>query len=198
MQAIKSIFTLRNSFGSRSRFFPAGASSAGVFLAIGAFLIALGFLAMPESVRGLERFTTTSGLIRNSPYVAHVRVLSSSTGRVPFRGVREYTVQTISRLKGRLPSTFRVRIMHLSRIADPRGRSVQPGAEWVLILGKKNSLNLYPLRSLYWGKIDVVVDRRTGRRMLARPLTNMRGQGGSRYFTLNQFKNLARGLARLR
>ena len=154
-------------------------------------------LVLTGGVRAYELFTTTAGLIRTSPHIAHVRVDSASAPDSLF-GVVDFQVTLIENLKGRLPNSFPVRLLISSRIVEPDGKPDPAGSEWILILGKKNSNGFYPLRSLNWGKIEIFRSLESGEKLLARKLTGFpasstfRGDAGGAYITLDNFKKQVR------
>lgn len=137
-------------------------------------LVCLSFLA-PVAAGALEVRTTTADLVRSAPYVAHVRV--ETIRRVPGPvEMYNYQVMLLESYKGELPAVFDVRVMLGSGVVNPSSRPAQPGAEWILILGRKNKYDVYPLRSLTWGRIELFQDRETGEYRLARPVNGFPGQ----------------------
>jgi hypothetical protein len=152
-----------------------------ICLLVGGF----GLLAV-SPLAALEEETTTAELIRSVPYVAHVRVETVKKVPGPFT-IKNYEVLLLENLKGKLPLSFDVRILERSRIAHPSGRRIRPGQEWILILGRKNSQGIYPLRSLTWGKIELLKHPETGEFFLLRPVTGFAGKSAER-LSLQQFR----------
>ena len=156
----------------------------GNFFLTGRLFIAATIVFMfTSTTQAYERFTTTARLIRGASYVAHVRV--NGGRRVPGAGhVREYRLTVLENFKGKLSHGARVRIPVASRIVQPNGKPDPAGSEWIVILGRKTSAGVYPLRSLKWGKIEIYIRESTGQKMLARRLTGM-GRG---LFSLARFR----------
>lgn len=149
-------------------------------------LVVGGFGIAVPPLGALEEQTTTAELIRSAPYVAHVRVETMKVVPGPFP-MRNYEVLLLDNIKGRLPLSFDVRIFEQSRIAHPSGRRIRPGQEWILILGRKNKQGIYPLRSLTWGKIELLKHPETGEYFLFRPVTGFAGKSAER-LSLQEFR----------
>jgi len=138
-------------------------------------------------VTALEQYVTTAELIQNSPYTAHVRV-EESTGS---NGVRDYRLIVLETFRGQLPEEIQVRVLQASRVVDPDGTKDPYGSEWIVILGEKNSLGFYPLRSLAWAKIELLWDSDKEEMILARPITGFppASRSGGIY-SLSEFRRL--------
>lgn len=162
-------------------------------LHIGALALLPLLLLLPgKSVSPWEKYTTTAELISKAPYVAHVRV---EDYQIVSRQARlyDFRLTVLENLKGRLPTSIRVRILAASRVIDPDGLPDAPGTEWVVILGKPLKSGIYPLLSLNWGKIEILENRATGEKVLGRPLTGMKEKKGRRYISLDDFRTHVRG-----
>lgn len=157
---------------------------------VGVLMIAAGLAATPALA--IETPITTAGLIKNAPYVAHVRVASS--GRVPGVAATEYQLEVLEAFKGRLPGTIRLRMFSGFRIVNPSGQRHPPGSEWLVFLGPGSS-GLYPLRSLQWGRIDLAIDPDSDLRIITRELVGVpASNSASRYHTLREFREIVRSL----
>lgn len=163
-------------------------SYLSVFLgAIAALSLSFG----ASAVQAIETPTTTGGLIRNAPYIAHVRVRSS--GPVPGVAATEYQLEVLEALKGRLPGTIRLRMFSGLRVVNPSGQRHPAGSEWLVFLGPGNS-GLYPLRSLQWGRLDLAIDPDSDLRIITRELAGVAAPTASRYHTLREFREIVRSL----
>ncbi len=157
-----------------------------------AAVIAL-LLVFAGPARALEERTTTAELAREAPYVALVRVEGARTLPGPFP-IQNIEVALLENLKGKLPLSFDVRIILNQNYARPGGsRPPSPGDLWILILGEKNAEGIYPLRSMHWGRIEVIEHPQTGEYLLARPVTGFSSQSAERV-SLEEFRVLLKNL----
>lgn len=141
---------------------------------------------LPAALAAGEANLTTDEILAAAPNIAHVKVVSSR--EIPgFTRTVEYTVAVIEVMKGDLPPTFEMRVMHASRSLSPSGQKDPEGAEWLVILGEKNEFGIYPVRSVSFGRIDIVTDQVTGQQTIARPLPDFE-KPGFRYVPLDEFR----------
>lgn len=144
------------------------------------------FFLLPLSLSAGEANFTTEEMLAAAPNIAHVRVLSSR--EIPgFGKTVEYTVAVIEVMKGNLPPTFEMRVMHTSRGISPSGQKDPVGSEWLVILGERNQYGIYPVRSVSFGRIEIVTNQATGRQTIARPLPDFE-RPGFRYVPLDEFR----------
>lgn len=142
----------------------------------------------PGALFAIELFATTRELVLDSPYVSHVSVIRG----VSLGGVQEYDLLVLENFKKPLPGTIRMRIPVMAEMGTQRGID-PPGMEWIVMLGE-GTAGLYPLRSIAWGRIPIVIDE-NGEKRLSK---NVTGLGGGQFqgisMTLRDFRNALRGL----
>ncbi|MCB1139945.1 MAG: hypothetical protein KDK23_14380 [Leptospiraceae bacterium] len=156
--------------------------SAGRFL-VGFWAILL-FLS---PLYPIEFPRTTAQVVSSAEIVAVVEV----EGPVFAPGgshLQQYRVQVLEVWKGQLPSSIDIRILSASRVIQPSPADIRPGERWLVILGKRTPQDFYPLKSLHWGKIELLEDQ-SGNYWLARPITGFGSLEGRRV-SLDEFRSL--------
>lgn len=156
-----------------------------------AFLIFVACLVLAAPAGAIEYFKSTEDLVREAPIVAHVKVLSFRENPGIARTI-DYTVLLMEAYKGSPPATFDIRIFANSRVLQPSPFPDPAGTEWFVILGNQNSLGFFPLRSLVQGKIRIVEDHDTGRKILSQPVTGFQVQGRT-MFDLDRMRSEMKG-----
>ncbi|MCB1165330.1 MAG: hypothetical protein KDK33_04195 [Leptospiraceae bacterium] len=101
----------------------------------------------------------------------------------------QYRVQVLDNLKGSLPSVIDIRILTASKIIQPSPYADAPGQKWLVILGNRTGQGFYPLKSMNWGKIELLEDE-NGELWLARSVTGFGAQYENRRLSLTEFKRL--------
>ncbi len=144
------------------------------------------FLLLPVALAAGEANVSTEEILSSAPNIAHVRILASR--EIPgFARTVEYTVVVVEVMKGSLPAVFEMRVMHASRVLSPSGQKDADGSEWLVILGERNVHGIYPVRSVSFGRIEIVTNQATGQQTIARPLSDFE-KPGFRYVPLDEFR----------
>lgn len=156
-------------------------------------LIFLSILALlfPGTVQSIEFPRTTRDYVGRAAFIAVVEVenIVAAPGGA---NLLQYRVQVLEEWKGKLPSVVDIRIFSASRVIQPAPVEDQPGSRWVVFLGNRNSEGFYPLKSLHWGKIELMEDS-SGNFWLARPVTGFGREYDGRRVSLEAFRKLVKG-----
>ena len=148
-------------------------------------------LLLPVGVHSIEFPRTTRDYVGRASFVAVVEV-ENVVAAPGGANLLQYRVQVLEEWKGNLPSVIDIRIFSASRVIQPSPVSDQPGSRWVVFLGNRTNEGFYPLKSLHWGKIELMEDS-SGRYWLARPVTGFGKGYEGRRLSLETFKNLVKG-----
>lgn len=154
-------------------------------------VLTVGLLSAISGLFAVEQFMTTRDLMRTAPFIAHVRVIDAHT--VPGIAALEYDLQLLEALKGKLPGRLRMRMFCGLRVVNPGGAEQPAGSEWIVFLGP-GSGDLYPIRSLQWGRIDVATNSESGEQVLIKQLSGLPAPASGAYHTLPEFRQLVRGV----
>lgn len=144
------------------------------------------FLVLVSTAYPIELYTTTAEIVQDAPHVASVMVEEGSLQG----SVLVYRLLVTEDFKGSLPERIEVRIPVLAEMGTSRTPEAS-GSQWLLMLGN-GANNLYPLRSINWGKIPILINEE-GQMALGRNLTGFGGHPfRGKSFTLSEFREVTR------
>ncbi len=152
-------------------------------------IVALLLLWSPASAIEFPR--TTRDYVKSTPYiaVAEVENVVSAPGG---KNLVQYRVSVLEEWKGNLPGVIDIRIFSASRVIQPSPILEGPGSRWIVFLGPRTNEGFYPLKSLHWGKIELLEDA-SGDYWLARPVTGFGKSYEGKRLSLDQFRTLVKG-----
>lgn len=134
---------------------------------------------------------TTRDYVGNAQHIAVVEVenIVAAPGGA---NLVQYRLQVLEVWKGNLPAVIDIRIFSASRVIQPSPVLEGAGSRWIVFLGSRTNEGYYPLKSLHWGKIELLEDS-SGNYWLARPITGFGKSFHGRRLSLHEFRSLVKG-----
>ncbi len=154
-------------------------------------LISAALLLLISPLWSIEFPRTTRDYVGTASYIAVVEI-ENVVAAPGGKNLVQYRLSVLEEWKGNLPAVIDIRIFSASRVIQPSPVLEGPGSRWVVFLGNPTGEGYYPLKSLHWGKIELLEDS-NGNYWLARPVTGFGQAYEGKRLSLDQFRSLVKG-----